>query len=407
MTRRLALAVAVLTCPVGQACSPLVYELASETRPSTDGPASDGADATTDAVTTGPDDPGTTQPPDPTGTGVLPTCDDGAVNGGESDLDCGGPCPPCQPGQKCDDPKDCAFGLCQAGVCGKPGGCFGPQDCPPPPACMLAFCEQGGACQLMPDLDGTPCDDGDACTITRCLAGECTPTDKLDCSKLDGPCRTGVCNPQSGTCAVEWPFEGEPCKDEGGCNFAAKCEEGECVGPPPFPPLLFTDFSVAGGWTAEPPWQIGPAIASACSPKQADDPASDHSPSADGHVAGAAIGDCLPVDPFNRSCIESPVIDAFVPGELWLSYWAVLNNAGAPMVSTVEVFDFKLADWVPLVVIDQFVAEPTWTEHSHELTPFISPGLRVRFCHQSDGPSVAVGGWSIDDLTIGPPECGP
>jgi hypothetical protein len=411
MTRAHPLAAATLltTCLSGQACTPVVYELASagESGPTTktsetDPPVDPTTGDTTDSTV--PSDP-TLPPPSDTsesGTSEPPAaCDDGMLNGGETDLDCGGPCKPCHPGQACEDPRDCDLGLCFDNMCGKPG-CFGPEDCPPPGPCSIGVCDPGGQCVAKPDFDGTACEDGDLC-----LGGKCLPTEKLDCSKLDGPCRTGLCNPQTGDCVVEWPNEGEACKDELECTFGELCSLGECVAPPAPPPLLFTDFSLLGGWTAEPPWQIGPAAASACSDKQAEDPDTDHSPSADDHVAGAAIGGCLSVDAFPEACLVSPVLDVFVPGELWLHYFAILHTADAPMQSSVEVFDSKTKTWIALVVIDQFVAEPDWTEHTHDLTPFKGPELRVRFCHRSSGPTISIAGWSIDDLVIGPPACAP
>jgi hypothetical protein len=43
-----------------------------------------------------------------------PTCNDCAVNGLETDVDCGGDaCPPCEPDQACDFDFDCASLVCQ------------------------------------------------------------------------------------------------------------------------------------------------------------------------------------------------------------------------------------------------------------------------------------------------------
>jgi hypothetical protein len=50
----------------------------------------------------------------------IPACDDGFLNGDESDLDCGGGCPvKCSVGQQCRAPYDCQSGSCEAGVCGQ------------------------------------------------------------------------------------------------------------------------------------------------------------------------------------------------------------------------------------------------------------------------------------------------
>jgi alpha-tubulin suppressor-like RCC1 family protein len=48
-----------------------------------------------------------------------PTCMDGAKNGHETDVDCGGDmCPGCTSGQSCTASTDCATGLCDGGHCG-------------------------------------------------------------------------------------------------------------------------------------------------------------------------------------------------------------------------------------------------------------------------------------------------
>jgi cysteine-rich repeat protein len=49
---------------------------------------------------------------------LLPTCSDAAVNGGETDIDCGGGmCPKCAVSQTCSGPNDCETGLCEASMC--------------------------------------------------------------------------------------------------------------------------------------------------------------------------------------------------------------------------------------------------------------------------------------------------
>lgn len=46
-----------------------------------------------------------------------PSCFDGEKNGPESDVDCGGDCPPCDYGDTCLRARDCASGLCVDGEC--------------------------------------------------------------------------------------------------------------------------------------------------------------------------------------------------------------------------------------------------------------------------------------------------
>jgi hypothetical protein len=56
--------------------------------------------------------------------GKTPNCTDKLKNGGETDVDCGGPsCPKCGNGQDCIEDKDCQSGLCENGKCVSPVSC--------------------------------------------------------------------------------------------------------------------------------------------------------------------------------------------------------------------------------------------------------------------------------------------
>ena len=87
------------------------YEIGTTTKTtsstqSTSGSTSTSTSATTSTTTTTPSGP--------------PRCDDGLKNGGETDVDCGGPCSDkqCAGGQGCENELDCGEGLgCWAGFC--------------------------------------------------------------------------------------------------------------------------------------------------------------------------------------------------------------------------------------------------------------------------------------------------
>ena len=90
-----------------------------------------------------------------------PSCSDGLQNGVESDVDCGGTCPKCAPQKGCWNSLDCASGTCASGLCTSPG-CNNKQkdgnetdvDC-------------GGA-------DCTPCANDAACLMNSdCASGNC------------------------------------------------------------------------------------------------------------------------------------------------------------------------------------------------------------------------------------------
>ena len=129
--------------------------------------------------------------------GVCATCSDGAANGDETDVDCGGSaCAGCADGLGCDVHGDCASAFCGAGVCGEP-------------SCSDGFAngdetdvDCGG-----PDCD--PCGVGLACdTVTDCVGGLC-----------------GVGT--GGTCATSTCFDGAPiaggavltCVRDGGSTY--------------------------------------------------------------------------------------------------------------------------------------------------------------------------------------------
>ncbi len=76
-------------------------------------------------------------------------CGDGKKNGGESDVDCGGPCGGCEVGEGCGAPADCLSGVCTGGKCAAPGpACAqGPADVATGQRCPLFMaCTQSAEC---------------------------------------------------------------------------------------------------------------------------------------------------------------------------------------------------------------------------------------------------------------------
>ena len=57
---------------------------------------------------------------------ASPTCSDGAKNGSETDVDCGGDCPRCLNGRTCSSRDDCVGALCKDGTCQV---CLGNPEC--------------------------------------------------------------------------------------------------------------------------------------------------------------------------------------------------------------------------------------------------------------------------------------
>lgn len=383
-------------------CAPIYYDVLD----------SDGGDGTTTGSVMPPDPSGPSDPtlPSPTsGVSVGPppgdTCFDGALDGLESDIDCGGPeCPPCQPGLECRWEGDCIHDLCIDGVCGE---CLDETWCPVADACLTSTCGPDHRCVPIPLEDGSPCEDGDLCSVSdQCFSGSCHPGPVTDCSLFDDACNDSFCNPSTGNCAFEPINENGLCFPGDPCVAEAQCFQGECLGEP-LPPLLHEDFSdPLLAWVTDEMWQIGPAFPSQCAELGGEDPAFDHSPSPDEMLAGAVIGGCLPPDPiFLDTCLTSPPMVASAPGPLVLTYWSRLSAAPLKGHARVEV---GLAPDLWVSVFDSGAApvdEPDWTFHEAPLP--VEPGLefRVRFCHALEEPAPAVAGWSVDDITVGPPGC--
>jgi hypothetical protein len=141
---------------------------------------------------------------------ALPSCSDSQPNQGEADTDCGGPCStPCNDGQACTRPEDCASTFCSAegrcalATCGdleRNGEEIGPDCGGPCPACPV-----GTACSLAAD-----------CATGVCLAGACasaTCSDEvLNQDEIDRDCG-GSCN---------------ACLPGARCTQPSDCSEGVC-----------------------------------------------------------------------------------------------------------------------------------------------------------------------------------
>ncbi len=182
----------------------------------------------------------------------APTCNDGAENGSETGLNCGGPeCDPCDNGGGCELPRDCESGVCVGQSCeaadcddGVQNGnetdvdCGGPcgATCEPNRACADAGdCTSGvcpdegdpgeGVCQTPSCDDGTT--NGDE-TASDCGGPTCDPcADGAACAGEDSNCESGVC---AGNNLCQGPGCGDGVRngnetdvDCGGANCGATC----------------------------------------------------------------------------------------------------------------------------------------------------------------------------------------
>ena len=176
-----------------------------------------GADGGGGSGTDGEDESGTNTNADGSGSG---SCNDGVQNGDETDVDCGGSCADqCGGGEGCMDADDCQSNECaNDGTCEEPGDCDNgvmdgsetDVDCGGP---QCDGCEDGDDCLEDGDCISQSCDPAtDTCIAPTCTDGQVNggETD-VDCG---GPCGS-TCEP------------GEVCLVGADC-LSMGCEDGIC-----------------------------------------------------------------------------------------------------------------------------------------------------------------------------------
>jgi hypothetical protein len=168
--------------------------------------------------------------------------------------------------------------------------------------------------------------------------------------------------------------------------------------------LFFDDFSGfnSAGWTLGPEWQIGPTSESAFHATGNPDPAFDHSPTADNHVAGANIGGNIANTEHGFFFLTSPVINTDVRDPVvYLEYFRWLNGDNTPFMNQViEVFDGTQFQRVFETGINR-PADAEWTLHQIDLSAYKNSQMQIRFGHNVGAPGAfVVSGWNIDDVSI-------
>ena len=157
--------------------------------------------------------------------GELTSCDDGnpcTVEGCEPGIGCValpvGAALACDDGDACTDGDACnAVGVCEGAA----------RDCDDGDPCTIDSCLPDVGCVSQPAP--LACDDGDPCTYSdACVQGLCAGT-RLSCD--DGnACTSDACDPAVGACASRPLLEGTPCDDDDACTVADRCLGGVCAG---------------------------------------------------------------------------------------------------------------------------------------------------------------------------------
>jgi len=142
---------------------------------------------------------------------------------------------PDEDGTSCDDGNFCTVDdACVDGACEG-----GPQnDCGMTPAeCEEVTCDEAGdTCSVAPANEGASCTSADLCQVnTVCQNGVCAGGTPKDClfAPLPEPdeCYTAVCNPSDGMCEAQVANDGAACEDPNDlCTVGKTCDNGACVG---------------------------------------------------------------------------------------------------------------------------------------------------------------------------------
>jgi hypothetical protein len=335
-----------------------------------DGPCSVGLCAADGQCATAPANEGAACP-----LGGSDPCQGGVCGGGSCNPTPGPDGTPCDDGLYCTSADACVGGACQGGapvVCPSPGGCF------------VGQCDEANkACLVVTGNDGAACDDGSVCTSSStCSAGLCV-----------------------GGIAAN---DGGACEDGASCTSGTTCSAGQCsggVGPTVYFADTFADN--AKGWVLGNEWAIGPAEPSV-SGVFGDDPATDHTATADDGVAGVVLGGLASTDLHTAYYLESPAFDTSqAGGPVVLSFFRWLLSDYQPyMTNYLEVWNG--AQWVLVWNSGPApeIADNAWVYVEHDLTAYKNPTMRVRFGFSIDsGGAYSVGSWNLDDVLVASQGC--
>jgi len=181
------------------------------------------------------------------GTCVADHCLDALSDGDETDVDCGGACPPCDDGRVCKQNKDCANGACLP-VPNSPN-VLACAPCSDDPDCDTdRYCDSVKKACVPDKKNGEACGTANECPGNYCVDGVCceSPCDTgcAACSVKQGSTEDGTCTYK----AIKKADDLGACDaTSGGCNGDCQCDPlGDCsLRPKVISVALGYDFSCA------------------------------------------------------------------------------------------------------------------------------------------------------------------
>jgi len=162
--------------------------------------------------------------------GGTPTVceDDNSCTDDSCDADTGG-CVFTNNTAPCDDGQFCTVDdVCAGGTCGGAPNACGDDD-----ACTTDSCdEETDSCGHGSVADGTPCDDGQFCTVDDvCTGGVCVGGGPNSCDDAND-CTEDSCNEGADSCKYTKAQNGSSCEDGSACTSDDTCSNGVCEAGP-------------------------------------------------------------------------------------------------------------------------------------------------------------------------------
>ncbi len=103
--------------------------------------------------------------------------------------------------------------------------CDAIDDCKVPLGCN----KKTGVCDYTAKDDGTPCVDGNLCSLESvCVSGVCNAVKVKNCSSDCGCIEDGVCDVFTGNCFTQETCERRSCSDGNSCTLDDRCNDNEC-----------------------------------------------------------------------------------------------------------------------------------------------------------------------------------
>ena len=168
--------------------------------------------------------------------GAAKTCEDGNPCTANTCDPIDGKCLSLSQTGACDDGLNCTLDtLCIDGEC--TGGTL---ECDDENPCIEDLCTEtveGFECDYTAKADDTPCEDGNKCTSQeKCIGGNCTPHNEVQCPQPSSLCETTFCNPDTAQCETaqipDCCINDDNCQgledDEYACTTHV-CENNACV----------------------------------------------------------------------------------------------------------------------------------------------------------------------------------